>query len=79
MPDSETREKLDTAARIITGHLDQSLQDCVTAGLDRDHFNAAVVATLLQAMETSLGSSAAVAGALHEMAAMAAGKAMHDS
>ncbi len=75
LPDDETRQKLDKAAQIITEYLDKALQDCVEAGLERDYFNAGVVATLMQAMETSLGGSAAVAGALHQMAEMAAQKA----
>lgn len=75
MPDMETKQNLDKAAKIITEHLDKALQDCVEAGLERDYFNAAIVATLMQAMETSLGGSAAVAGALHQMADMAAQKA----
>jgi len=69
LPDSETRKKLDKAAEIITGHLDKALQDCVAAGLEREHFTAAIIATMMQAVETSLGSKAAVA--LEEMALMA--------
>ncbi|MBE7636121.1 hypothetical protein GUA87_04645 [Sneathiella sp. P13V-1] len=79
MPDMETKEKLDKAAKIVTDHLDQALQECVEGGLERDHFNAAVVATLLQAMETSLGGSAQVAGALHQMAEMAAAAAEREA
>lgn len=79
MPDMETKQKLDEAAKIITGHMDKALQDCTEAGLERDFFNAGVVATLLQAMETSLGSSGAVAGALHQMAEMAAQKAEYEA
>ena len=79
MPDMETKGKLDKAAEIITTHMDQALKECVEAGLDRDHFNAGVVATLLQTMETSLGGSAQVAGALHEMAHMAAQAAERDA
>jgi len=75
LPDAETKEKLDTAAKIITSHMDQALEDCLEAGLERDFFNAGVVATLMQAMETSLGGSAAVAGALYQMAEMAAHQA----
>jgi len=71
MPDQETKEKLDKAAKIITGSLDKALEECLEAGLEREYFNAGVVATLMQAMETSLGGSAQVAGALHEMARMA--------
>ncbi|WP_148301749.1 hypothetical protein [Sneathiella glossodoripedis] len=71
MPDMETKEKLDKAAQIITEHLDKALEKCVEEGLERDYFNAGVVATLMQAMETSLGGSAAVAGALHQMAEIA--------
>ena len=75
MPEIEVQQKLDKAAKIITGYLDKALQDCTEAGLERDFFNAGVVATLMQAMETSLGGSAAVAGALHQMADMAAHQA----
>lgn len=75
MPDMETKAKLDKAAQIMTGHMDLALQDCIEAGLDREFFNAAVVATLMQTMETSLGGSTQVAGALHEMAHMAAANA----
>ncbi|MBL4739380.1 MAG: hypothetical protein JKY12_00200 [Sneathiella sp.] len=79
MPDMETKAKLDKAAEILTAHMDQALLECVEGGLERDHFNAAVVATLLQTMETSLGGSAQVAGALHEMAHMAAQAAERDA
>ena len=79
MPDMETKAKLDKAAEIMTGHMDLALQDCIEAGLDREFFNAAVVATLLQTMETSLGGSAQVAGALHEMAHMAAANAEREA
>jgi hypothetical protein len=79
MPDMDTKEKLDKAAEIVTGYLDKALQDCVEDGLEREYFNAAVVATLMQAMETSLGGSAQVAGALSEMASMAAAQAEFDA
>ncbi|MEP3248490.1 MAG: hypothetical protein ABJN40_22545 [Sneathiella sp.] len=79
MPDPETKEKLDKAAKIITEGLDKALQDCLEAGLEREFFNAAVVATLMQAMETSLGGSAQVAGALQEMARMAADNAEREA
>ncbi len=79
MPDMETKEKLDKAAKIITDHMDLALQECTEAGLERDFFNAGVVATLMQAMETSLGGSAAVAGALHQMAEMAAHQAEQEA
>src|SRR5690606_26241833 len=69
LPDSDTRKKLDKAAEIITGHLDKALQDCLAAGLEREHFTAATIATMMQAVETSLGGNAA--GALEEMAQMA--------
>ncbi len=69
LPDPDTKDKLDKAAEIITGHLDKALQDCVSAGLEREHFTAAVIATMMQAVETSLGGNAA--GALQEMAQMA--------
>lgn len=70
LPDLETKEKLEKAAEIITSHLDKALEECVAQGLERDHFTAGVLATLMQAMETSMGSGAA--GALQEMASMAA-------
>ncbi len=79
MPDMETKENLDKAAKIITEHLDQALEKCIEEGLERDFFNAAIVATLMQAMETSLGGSAAVAGALHQMAEMAAAQAEREA
>ncbi len=69
-PDIETREKLEKAAKIITGHLDKALQDCIEAGLEREHFTAGVIATMMQAVETSLGGNSA--SALQEMAEMAA-------
>ncbi|MFC4271910.1 hypothetical protein GQF03_15895 [Sneathiella chungangensis] len=69
LPDDDTKEKLDKAAEIITGHLDKALEDCISAGLERDHFTAAVIATMMQAVETSLGGN--TAGALQEMAQMA--------
>ncbi|MBL4666869.1 MAG: hypothetical protein JKY04_05780 [Sneathiella sp.] len=79
LPDIEIQQNLDKAAKIITEHLDKALQACTEAGLERDFFNAGIVATLMQAMETSLGGSAALAGALHQMAEMAAQKAEHDA
>ena len=79
MPDMETKEKLEKAAKIITEHMDLALVKCTEEGLERDFFNAGVVATLMQAMETSLGGSAAVAGALHQMAEMAAMQAEQDA
>lgn len=69
LPDQDTKEKLEKAAEIITSHLDKALEECVAEGLEREHFTAGVLATLMQAMETSLGSAAA--GALQEMATMA--------
>ena len=69
LPDSDTKDMLEKAAEIITGHLDKALEDCLSAGLERDHFTAAVIATMMQAVETSLGGNAA--GALQEMAQMA--------
>ncbi|MFT6558177.1 MAG: hypothetical protein ACJAYR_002042 [Sneathiella sp.] len=79
MPDMETKEKLDKAAQIITESLDGALQKCLEEGLEREFFNAGVVATLMQAMETSLGGSAQVAGALQEMARMAAESAEREA
>ncbi len=70
LPDQDTQAKLQQAAEIITKHLDKALEECVAQGLDREHFTAGVLATMMQAMETSLGSAAA--GALQEMATMAA-------
>jgi len=69
VPDDDTQHKLEKAAEIITGYLDTALQDCLSAGLEREHFTAAVIATMMQAVETSLGGNAA--GALQEMAQMA--------
>lgn len=69
LPDEDTRVKLEKAAEIITKYMDMALQDCVEAGLEREHFTAGVIATMMQAVETSLGGNAA--GALQEMAAMA--------
>ncbi|USG61533.1 hypothetical protein NBZ79_00895 [Sneathiella marina] len=69
LPDDDTRVKLEKAAEIITKYMDMALQDCVEAGLEREHFTAGVIATMMQAVETSLGGNAA--GALQEMAAMA--------
>jgi hypothetical protein len=71
LPDAETKEKLEKAAEIITRHLDQALEECTEKGIEREHFTAGVLATMMQAMETSMG--AAAAGALQEMATMAAG------
>ena len=68
-PDPETKAKLEKAAEIITGYMDKALQDCLTAGLEREHFTAGVIATMMQAVETSLGGNAA--SALQEMAEMA--------
>ena len=86
MPDMETKEKLDKAAKIVTDHLDQALQECVEGGMERDHFNAAVVATLLQAMadhpiliDQYLSDALEVAGALHQMAEMAAAAAEREA
>jgi len=70
LPDDETKQKLDKAAEIITKHMDNALADCVEAGLEREHFTAGVIATMMQAVETSLGGNSA--GALQEMAQMAA-------
>ena len=69
LPEADVKDKLDKAAEIITSHLDKALEDCLSAGLERDHFTAAVIATMMQAVETSLGGNAA--GALQEMAQMA--------
>lgn len=68
-PDPETKAKLEKAAEIITGYMDKALQDCLSAGLEREHFTAGVIATMMQAVETSLGGNAA--SALQEMAEMA--------
>ena len=69
LPDPETKAKLDKAAEIITSYMDKALQDCLSAGLEREHFTAGVIATMMQAIETSLGGNAAEA--LQEMAVMA--------
>jgi len=69
LPDLETKEKLDKAAEIITGYMDKALQDCLAAGLEREHFTAGTIATMMQAVETSLGGNAA--SAFQELAQMA--------
>ena len=79
MPDRENKGKLEKAAKGITEYMDMGLVKCTAECLVRDFFNAGVVATLMQAMETSLGGSAAVAGALHQMAEMAAIQAERDA
>ncbi|PHQ68874.1 MAG: hypothetical protein COB93_09555 [Sneathiella sp.] len=70
LPDEETKQKLDKAAEIITNYMNKALRDCLEAGLEREHFTAGVIATMMQAVETSLGGNSA--GALQEMAQMAA-------
>lgn len=56
--DPATPQKLAEAAEIITRNLDRALEECQEQGLEREIFSAAVMATLVQAMQTSLGSSA---------------------
>ncbi|MDF1722081.1 MAG: hypothetical protein P1U65_15525 [Minwuia sp.] len=56
--DPSTPQKLAEAAEIITRHLDLALEESQERGLDREVFSAAVMATLVQAMQTALGSSA---------------------
>jgi hypothetical protein len=71
-PADEVKAKLDSAAEIVTRHLDEALEECLQSGLDRDHFSAAVMASLMQAIETRLGSS--TSEALEELARMSARK-----
>ena len=56
--DAATPQKLAEAAEIITRNLDRALEECLEQGLEREIFSAAVMATLVQAMQTTLGSSA---------------------
>lgn len=56
--DPSTPQKLAEAAEIITRNLDKALEECHEHGLDREIFSAAVMATLVQSMQTALGSSA---------------------
>ena len=72
IPGDEVKTKLDSAAEIVTRHLNEALEECLQSGLNRDHFSAAVMASLMQAMETSLGSS--TTQALEELARMSANK-----
>ncbi len=66
--DPETLDRLGQAAEIVTCHLDSALEECIAGGLSREIFSAAVMATLMQAMQTSLGSAAPEA--LRDMIAM---------
>ncbi|SLN23030.1 hypothetical protein [Oceanibacterium hippocampi] len=68
-PDEATQALLRQAAEIITGHLDQAWTDCERAGLDRGVFTAAMMATLMQAMQSSLGER--TGDALREMVELA--------
>lgn len=56
--DPKTLDKLGQAAEIVTRHLDAAMEECTANNLGRDIFSAAVMATLMQAMQTSLGSAA---------------------
>lgn len=58
MPSAEIQQKLGKAAEIVTRNLDKALEECSAEGLTRDMFDAAVVGTLVQAVETSYGSEA---------------------
>lgn len=63
--DPMTAQKLGQAAEVVTRHLDAALEECTAAGLEREIFTAAVMATLMQSMQTALGS--ATSDALREM------------
>ncbi len=56
--DPATPQRLSEAAEIITRNLDKALEECAEQGLDREIFSAAVMATLVQSMQTTLGSAA---------------------
>ena len=73
MPDTETRRKLDRAAELVTAALDQAWQQCAEEGIGREIFSASVMATLLQALESSFGGNAVPA--LEQMLEMARAEA----
>ncbi|WP_417518767.1 hypothetical protein [Minwuia sp.] len=58
MPNDAVQTQLAGAAEIVTRHLDNALEECTEQGIGREVFSAAVMATLMQAMQTSLGSAA---------------------
>lgn len=68
LPDEQVQEQLARAAEIVTRHLDAALEECSESGLGREIFSAAVMATLMQSMQTSLGSAAS--DALRDMLAV---------
>jgi len=68
MPSAEIQQKLGKAAEIVTRNLDKALEECSAEGLARDMFDAAVVGTLVKAVETSYGTEAP--GHLREIAQM---------
>jgi len=68
IPEDAVQAQLGEAAAIVTRHLDNALQECTEAGMGREVFSAAVMATLMQAMQTSLGSAAQ--DALRDMVAV---------
>ncbi|ANK82380.1 hypothetical protein [Minwuia thermotolerans] len=70
LPDEQVQGQLSQAAEIVTRHLDAALEECTEAGLGREVFSAAVMATLMQAMQTSLGTAAS--DALRDMLQMMA-------
>lgn len=69
--DPRTLDRLGRAAEIVTRNLDRALEECTADGLSREIFSAAVMATLMQAMQTSLGSAAPEA--MRDMIEMMAG------
>lgn len=73
MPDPETRRKLDRAAALVTAALDEAWQQCAEEGIGREIFSASVMATLLQALESSFGGNAVPA--LEQMLDMARAEA----
>lgn len=68
MPDDQVQAQLAGAAEVVTRHLDAALEECTEKGIGREVFSAAVMATLMQAMQTSLGSAAQ--DALRDMVAV---------
>ncbi len=58
LPDDQVQTQLGQAAEVVTRHLDAALEECNEAGLSREIFSAAVMATLMQSMQASLGSGA---------------------
>ncbi|WP_416896202.1 MAG: hypothetical protein ACMVY4_11680 [Minwuia sp.] len=58
LPDDQVQAQLSDAAEIVTRHLDAAFEECTEKGIGREVFSAAVMATLMQAMQTSLGTAA---------------------